>query len=488
MTTPAGTYVKSVSFYINGAWDKPTGRRTQPVMNPATGEVLAEVPMATDEDVDAAVRTAHEAYLKWRETPVIDRVQVLYRYKALLEAHQGDVAQVLTSENGKTLDDAKAEVRRGIQMVEVACGMPSLMMGDSLNDVATGIDCKTVRQPIGVCAGITPFNFPAMVPMWMYPFAIACGNAFVLKPSEQVPLTPSLAIDLLHEAGLPAGVLNLVHGDKAAVDALLHHPLVKAISFVGSTPVAKYIYSTAAGEGKRVQALGGAKNHMVVMPDADMPRTVEAIIGSAFGAAGERCLAGSVLVAVAEAGDKVTKLLVDRVRNMRVGDGSLAGVEMGPLISSDHATRVARYIQRGISEGAVPLCDGRKLRTEQGGYFLGPTIFDHAKPQMSIANDEIFGPLLTVIRVETLDDAIRVVNRSPFGNASSIFTTNGGAAREFSSRVEAGMVGINVGVAAPMAFFPFAGWKQSFFGDLHAHGKDAIAFYTEQKVIMSRWF
>jgi malonate-semialdehyde dehydrogenase (acetylating)/methylmalonate-semialdehyde dehydrogenase len=487
MSGTAGTYVKSVSFFLNGAWEKPSGRRTRPVLNPATGEVLAEVPMAAVEDVDRAVATAHEAYLQWRDVPVVDRVQVLYRYKALLESHQSDLAQVLTSENGKTLDDARAEVRRGIQMVEVACGMPSLMMGDALNDVAAGIDCKTVRQPIGVCAGITPFNFPAMVPMWMFPFAIACGNAFILKPSEQVPLTPSLAVDLLHEAGLPAGVLNLIHGDKTAVDALLAHPLVKAVSFVGSTPVARYIYATAAAEGKRVQALGGAKNHLVVMPDADMDRAAEAIIGSAFGAAGERCLAGSVLVAVGEAGDVIVRRLMRRVREMRVGDGSLAGVEMGPLISSEHATRVARYIQRGISEGAVALCDGRTLRPEQGGFFLGPTIFDHATPQMSIANDEIFGPVLTVIRAETLEEAIRIVNRSPYGNASSIFTSSGAAAREYSSRVEAGMVGINVGVAAPMAFFPFAGWKQSFFGDLHAHGKDAVAFYTEQKVIISRW-
>lgn len=488
MSGTAGTYVKSVAFFLNGAWEKPNGRRTRPVLNPASGEVLAEVPLASEEDVDRAVASAHQAYLKWRELPVVDRVQVLYRYKALLESHQADLAQVLTSENGKTLEDARAEVRRGIQMVEVACGMPSLMMGDALNDVSAGIDCKTVRQPIGVCAGITPFNFPAMVPMWMFPFAIACGNAFVLKPSEQVPLTPSLAIDLLHEAGLPAGVLNLIHGDKTAVDALLAHPLVKAVSFVGSTAVAKYVYASAAAQGKRVQALGGAQNHLVVMPDADMDRAADAIMGSAFGAAGERCLAGSVLVAVGQAADAILPRLLRRARDLRVGDGSKAGVDMGPLISSEHATRVARYIQRGISEGAVPLCDGRALRTEQGGFFLGPTILDHATPQMSVANEEIFGPVLAVIRVGTLEEAIRIVNRSPYGNASSIFTSSGAAAREYSSRVEAGMVGINVGVAAPMAFFPFAGWKQSFFGDLHAHGKDAVAFYTEQKVIMSRWF
>jgi malonate-semialdehyde dehydrogenase (acetylating)/methylmalonate-semialdehyde dehydrogenase len=479
--------VKSVSFYVNGEWTKPAGRATLPVHNPATGEVLAEVPLATAADVDHAVDAAHAGYLKWRDVPVVDRVQVLYRYKALLEAHHLDLAAMLTAENGKTLDDAKAEVRRGIQMVEVACGMPSLMMGDSLNDVAAGIDCKTIRQPLGVCVGVTPFNFPAMVPMWMYPFAIACGNAFILKPSERVPLTPSFAVDLLHEAGLPAGVMTLLHGDKMAVDTMLHHPLVKAVSFVGSTPVAKYIYASAATEGKRVQALGGAKNHLVVMPDADVAKTVEAIIGSAFGAAGERCLAGSVMVLV-DGAEPVLDALLARVHGMQVGDGTKPGVEMGPLITTEHAGRVAGHIQRGISEGAVALTDGRGLRNSMGGYFVGPTILDHAHPDMSVACDEIFGPVLTVLRVPTLEDAIETVNRSRYGNASSIFTGSGGAAREYSSRVEAGMVGVNIGVAAPMAFFPFAGWKQSFFGDLHAHGKDAVAFYTEQKVIMSRWF
>jgi len=338
-----------------------------------------------------------------------------------------------------------------------------------------------------VCAGITPFNFPAMVPMWMHPFAIACGNTFVLKPSEKVPLTPTRSIELLHDAGLPAGVLNLVHGGREAVDALLHHPLVKAVSFVGSTPVAKYIYATAAAEGKRVQALGGAKNHLVVMADADMPKTVEAIIGSAFGAAGERCLAGSVLVPVGDAAGPLLDLLVKRTRNLAVGDGEKSGVEMGPLVTSDHCNRVAGYIEKGLAEGATPLVDGRE-RKSAGGFFLGPTIFDNVTPQMTIAREEIFGPVLSVIRVKTLDDAINLVNGSPFGNATAIFTQNGKSAREYSSRIEVGMVGVNVGVAAPMAFFPFAGWKNSFFGDLHAHGKDAVSFYTEQKVIMSRWF
>ena len=479
--------VKGVSYYVNGVWEKPVDRETTIVRNPASGEALAEVPMATESDVDRAVRTAHEAFLKWRDVPVVDRVQVLYRYKQLLEENQDDLAGILTSENGKTRPDAKAEVRRAIQMVEVACGMPSLMMGDSLNDVAAGIDCHTIRQPIGVCVGITPFNFPAMVPMWMAPFAIACGNSFILKPSEKVPLTPSFAIDLLHEAGLPPGVLNLIHGDKTAVDALLHHPQVAAISFVGSTPVAKVIYSTAAREGKRVQALGGAKNHLVVMPDANLPKTVDAIMGSAFGAAGERCLAGSVLVPVGEVAEPLLKLLVEKTKAMKVGDGSEDGTDMGPVITKEHAERIKNYIHRGVSQGAVALVDGREAEVEGDGYFVGPTILDKVSSEMTVACDEIFGPVLSVVRVDTLDDAIALVNSSEFGNSSSIFTGSGQAAREYSAQVEAGMVGVNVGVAAPMAFFPFAGWKSSFFGDLHAHGKDAVNFYTEQKVIMSRW-
>ena len=478
--------VQNVGFYVNGAWETPDSA-AQPITNPATGAVVARLAYAAAADVDRAVRAAHQAFQQWRAVPVVDRVQPLYRFKALLEKHAAELAATLTRENGKTADDARAEVRRAIQMVEVACGMPSLMMGDSLNDVAAGLDCKTVREPIGVCAGITPFNFPAMVPVWMYPFAIACGNTFVLKPSEKVPLTPSRAIELLHDSGLPAGVLNLIHGGKEAVEALLHHPLVRGVSFVGSTPVARSIYAAAAAEGKRVQALGGAKNHLVVMPDADMPKTVEAIISSAFGAAGERCLAGSVLVAVGDAAEPLLALLTTRTRSLTVGDGSQPGVEMGPLVTGDHAKRVAGYIEKGVAEGATPLCDGREFQNLRG-FFLGPTIFDHVTPQMTIAREEIFGPVLSVIRVPSLEDAIALVNRSPFGNATSIFTASGKAAREYSSRIEAGMVGINVGVAAPMAFFPFAGWKNSFFGDLHAHGKDAVAFYTEQKVIMTRWF
>jgi malonate-semialdehyde dehydrogenase (acetylating) / methylmalonate-semialdehyde dehydrogenase len=480
--------VETISFYVNGQWESAGNRKLAPVTNPATGLEIAQVAYATTADVDRVAKAAHAAYVKWRDVPVVDRVQPLYRYKTLLEKHHHEMAATLTTENGKTIDDARAEVRRGIQMVEVACGMPTLMMGDSLNDVSTGIDSHTIRQPIGVCTGITPFNFPAMVPMWMWPFAIAAGNAFILKPSEKVPMTPTLAAKLLDEAGLPPGVFNLIHGDKEAVDALLHHPLVRAVSFVGSTPVARYIYKTAAAEGKRVQALGGAKNHLVVMADAHMPKTVENIISSAFGAAGERCLAGSVLVPVGDAAEPLLKLLVEKVNAMPVGDGIHEGVGMGPLVTKEHRDRVAGYIDKGVEEGAKPILDGRETKPKGAGFFLGATIFDNVTPDMTIAKDEIFGPVLSVIRVNTLDEAIELVNSSPFGNATAIFTGSGKAAREYSSRVEAGMVGINVGVAAPMAFFPFAGWKNSFFGDLHAHGKDAVMFYTEQKVLMIRWF
>ena len=485
---PAESSLQTVSFYVNGKFTSAEGRPVMPVTNPASGAEIAQVAYASSEDVNRTVELAHAAYLKWREVPVVDRVQPLYRYKALLEKHANDLASALTMENGKTADDSRAEVRRAIQMVEVACGMPTLLMGDSLNDVAPGIDSHTIRQPIGVCVGITPFNFPAMVPMWMWPFAIACGNSFILKPSEKVPITPTMATTLLHEAGLPAGVFNLLHGDKIAVDALLHHPLVRAVSFVGSTPVAKYIYTTAAAEGKRVQALGGAKNHLVVMPDANLEKTVEAIIGSAFGAAGERCLAGSVLVPVGEVADRLLKLLTEKVKAIKIGDGVDQGTDMGPVVSNDHKARIESYIEKGVAEGARPVLDGREAGRNRGGFFVGPTIFDEVRPDMTIAREEIFGPVLSVIRVATLDDAIALVNNSRFGNATSIFTSSGKAAREYSARAEVGMIGVNVGVAAPMAFFPFAGWKNSFFGDLHAHGKDAVMFYTEQKVLMTRWF
>jgi malonate-semialdehyde dehydrogenase (acetylating) / methylmalonate-semialdehyde dehydrogenase len=482
------TSVRTLKFYVNGKWETADGASTHPVTNPATGEVIAQVPYATAAQVDRVARLAHEAFLKWREVPVVDRVQIFYRYKTLLEKHAEDVARVLSTENGKTFDDAKTEVRRAIQMVEVACGMPTLMMGDSLENVSRGIDSISIRQPIGVCVGITPFNFPAMVPMWMFPFAIACGNSFILKPSEKVPMTPARTAELLHDAGLPEGVYNLIHGDKVAVDALMQHPLVRAVSFVGSSPVAKYVYEQSAKYGKRVQALGGAKNHLVVMPDADLEKSVEAIMSSAFGAAGERCLAGSVLVPVGEVAEPLLNLLVSKAKSMQVGDGMQPGVEMGPVVTGDHRNKIVGYIEKGVAEGAQALCDGRDAGKGSDGFFVGPTIFDNVTPQMTIAKEEIFGPVLSVIRVKSLDDAIDLVNGSKFGNTTSIFTGDGKAARDYASRIECGMVGVNIGVAAPMAFFPFSGWKQSFFGDLHAHGKDAVGFYTEQKVVMTRWF
>jgi malonate-semialdehyde dehydrogenase (acetylating) / methylmalonate-semialdehyde dehydrogenase len=482
------TAVKTVPFYVDGKWELPGNRLLHPIHNPATGQVIARVPYATADDVDRAARAAHAAFLKWREVPVVDRVQIFYRYKELLEKNAEEIALILTTENGKTLDDARGSVRRSIQMVEVACGMPSLMQGHSLENISRGIDCQTIRQPLGVCAGISPFNFPAMVPMWMFPFAIACGNSFILKPSEKVPMTPTRTAQLLHDAGVPAGVFNLVHGDKVSVDALLKHPLIRAISFVGSSPVAKYVYQTAAAEGKRVQALGGAKNHLVVMPDAHVEKSVEAIMSSAFGAAGERCLAGSVLVAVGNV-EPLLAHLAKKTRELTIGDGAQAETGMGPLVTADHRRKVVGYIDKGEAEGATMVCDGRqKLTPDEKGYFVGPTIFDNVRPDSTIAREEIFGPVLSVIHVKDLDEAIELVNSSSFGNTTTIYTADGKTAREYGNRVEVGMVGVNMAVAAPMAFFPFAGWKNSFYGDLHAHGRDAISFYTEQKVLMTRWF
>src|SRR3984957_6141366 len=389
--------VRTLQFYVNGKWENSEGA-SHPVTNPAIGEVIANVPYATAAEVDRVAKLADAAFLKWREVPVVDRVQVLYRYKTLLDKNTDDVARILSTENGKTFSDAQASVRRAIQMVEVACGMPSLMMGDSLENVSRGIDSQSIRQPLGVCAGITPFNFPAMVPMWMFPFAIACGNSFILKPSEKVPLTPTRTCELLHEAGIPEGVFNLIHGDKVSVDALLAHPLIRAISFVGSSPVAKHVYETSAKHGKRVQALGGAKNHLVVMADADMDKSVDAIMSSAFGAAGERCLAGSVLVPVGEAAEPLLKKLVAAAKALKVGYSLQPEVGMGPLVTGEHRNKVAGYIEKGVAEGAEPLCDGRKARAGQkagegsDGFFLGPTIFDHVKPGMSIARGEVFGP------------------------------------------------------------------------------------------------
>jgi malonate-semialdehyde dehydrogenase (acetylating)/methylmalonate-semialdehyde dehydrogenase len=477
--------------FIGGEWRPARTSSTDTVFNPATGEEIARVPLCGAGDVDAAVQAAAHAFSSWRDTPVPDRVQYLFRFKHLLEENFAELAREVTRENGKTIEDARGEVRRGIEVVDFACGMATLMMGETAEQIARGIDSYSVRVPLGVVGGICPFNFPAMIPMWMAPIAIAAGNTFVLKPSERTPISASLLLDLLSRAGLPGGVVNLVHGAREAVDSLLAHPEVRAISFVGSAPVARYVYEQAAAHGKRVQALAGAKNHLLVMADADLPLTAKAILSSAFGAAGQRCLAGSVVVAVGDIGDTLVASLCARASDLRLGDGLQEDTAIGPLVRSDARTRICGYVEKGLREGARLVLDGRAARPataeSRDGFFAGPSIFDHVHPEMVIAREEIFGPVLSVIRARDLDEAIAIANRSRFGNAASIFTRSGEAARRFRTRIEAGMVGINVGVAAPMAFFPFAGWKGSFFGDLHATGKDAVRFYTETRVVVERW-
>ena len=447
------------------------------------------MPLCRATEVNEAVRAAREAFPAWRETPVILRARILFRFKALLEEHFDDIARIVTQENGKLLDEARGSLRRGMENVEHACGMPTLMMGDTLEDVAAGIDCEYMRQPMGVFAAVTPFNFPAMVPLWFYPYAIAAGNTFVLKPSEQVPLSQLRIAELLQQAGLPDGVFNIVHGGKDAVDALLRHPDVAGVSFVGSSPVARYIYRTAAEHGKRVQALGGAKNHMIVMPDADIDRAVSIISESAFGCAGQRCLAGSVVIGTGKSYDLLREKLIAAARGLRLGNGLDAGVTMGPLVSQKHRERVMGYIETGVSEGAKLAVDGRAATVTQypRGAFLGATVFDDVESGMKIGREEIFGPVAAVTRADSLDDAIARIRQSEFANAVSIFTTSGKVAREFRYRVGVSMIGVNIGVAAPMAFFPFGGTKGSFFGDLKAHGKDSVEFFTDKKVVISRW-
>ncbi len=480
---------RELQNYVGGAWVESSAADRLDVTNPWDGSVLATVPMSNAADLDAAVAAARAALPEWRAVNVIERARRLFALRELLMDRREELAASVTTELGKTIGDARAEVGRMIEMVECACAVPTTMQGRVLEDVARGVDCETVRQPVGVCAAIAPFNFPAMVPFWFLPFAIACGNAFILKPSEQVPMTQQIAFEALHELGLPAGVVNLVNGGREVVEGILDHAGIDAVSFVGSAPVARIVYSRAAASGKRVQALGGAKNHMIAMPDAVVPRAVEGIIGSAFGAAGQRCMAGSVLVTVGEAAELVLPPLVDAASALRVGDGHDESTDVGPLVSAAACERVRGWIERGIEEGAEPLLDGRE-KDEVGGThsMLGPTILDRVTPRMAVAREEIFGPVLSVIRVETLDEAIDVVNASDFGNGMSIFTESGAAARKVRARVEAGMVGVNIGVAAPVAFFPFSGWKDSFLGDLHAHGPDAVEFFTRKKTVTSRFF
>jgi len=470
---------------IGGEWMPGTSTDVSQVINPATGEVLADVPLADASDVNKAVEAASAAFPAWRETPPQDRIQYLFRFRQALETHFEEVARLITMENGKTLTESRAEMRRAVENVEVACGIPTLMQGYNLEDVARGIDEIMIRQPLGVVAAIVPFNFPAMVPLWFLPYAIACGNTFILKPSERVPLSSRRLVELLHETGLPKGVVNLVTGAKPAVDALLDHPAVRAISFVGSTPVARYIYARGAQSGKRVQCQGGAKNHVVVLPDADFESTVKIVGDSAFGCAGQRCLAVSVAITVGQATKPFQEAMVDLAANIHVGNGLEPGVEMGPVISQQSKTRIERLIEE---EAAGVLLDGRKAQVNGGkGYFLKPTVIAGSGPESELAKTEIFGPVLTLEHAKDIDQAIEMVSRNPYGNASSIFTSSGAAARKFRYAAPTGNVGVNIGVAAPMAYFPFSGWKDSFLGVLHGQGHDAVEFYTDKKVVIERW-
>lgn len=484
--------VVECQLYVGGKWSVPAGRESGAVYNPSRGGVIANVPMCGAAEVSAAAAAAAEAFPAWRDTPPNDRAQVLFRLKILLEDAFDELCLGISTEHGKTLSEARGDLRRGIEVVEYACGVPTLLMGESLENIARGIDCHTDRHPLGVVAGICPFNFPALVPMWMWPIAIACGNTFILKPSEKVPLTMQRVVALLEKAGLPPGVLNIVHGGRECVDALLEHPDVKAVSFVGSTPVAREIHRKGVARGKRVQAAGGAKNFIVLMPDADVDRTVEAVKDGAFGCAGERCMAGSTAVAVGEAAERLLPPLADLVASMKVGPTDVrdSQPDMGAVISSGHRDRVAGLIAEGESAGAKLLTDGRAVRVDDApeGFYLGPTLIDRVAPDNPLMRTEVFGPVLAVMRAETLDEAVAEANRQSFGNGAAIFTNSGKAAREFRRRVSAGMVGINVAVPAPLAYFPFTGWNDSFFGDLHIQGKEGVEFYTQRKTTTTRWF
>jgi malonate-semialdehyde dehydrogenase (acetylating)/methylmalonate-semialdehyde dehydrogenase len=481
--------LETLPHWIAGKRCGGSGTRSGPVYDPATGRVRKRVAFADARDVDAAVTAASAALPAWRDAPLLRRARVLQRYLQLLQADQPHLARLVTDEHGKTLPDAMGSVQRGMEVVEFACGVPHLLKGEYSENVGTAVDCHSVRQPVGVCAGITPFNFPAMVPMWMYPVAITCGNTFILKVSEKVPSTALRLAELFTEAGLPDGVFNVVHGDREAVEAILAHPGIGAVSFVGSTPIARHIYETCARNGKRVQALGGAKNHAVVLPDADLEPTAEALIGAAYGSAGERCMAISVVVAVGTAGDPLVRLLADKARAIRIGPGEAPGVDMGPLITPEHRDRVAGYVAKGVEEGAMLVVDGRTAQVggHESGFFLGASLFDHVTAGMTIYREEIFGPVLAVLRVQTLDQAIALVNANPYANGVALFTASGGAARRFENEVEVGMVGINVPIPVPVSFFSFGGWKASLFGDLHMHGMEGIKFFTRTKVVTTRW-
>ncbi|TSA10353.1 MAG: CoA-acylating methylmalonate-semialdehyde dehydrogenase [Betaproteobacteria bacterium] len=491
MSIPNETAVTQsvVPLWINGAAATSSSARSGAVTNPASGKVIRKVSFANEEDIDAAVKAATRALADWGSAPPLRRARVMQKFLSLMQANQKELARLVSEEHGKTLPDALGSVQRGIEVIEFACGIPHLLKGEYTENAGTGVDCHTLRQPVGVCAGITPFNFPAMVPLWMFPVAIACGNTFILKPSEKVPSTSMRMAELFSEAGLPDGVFNVVHGDKEAVDAILGHPGIQAVSFVGSTPIAKYIYETCARNGKRVQALGGAKNHAVVLPDADLEFTADALIGAAYGSAGERCMAISAVVAVGASGDPLVKLLKEKAAKIKVGPGDGEGVEMGPLVTQAHRDKVAGYVDSGVAEGATLVLDGRnrKVAGYENGFFIGTTLFDRVTPGMKIYQDEIFGPVLVVLRADTMEAAIALVNANPYGNGTAIFTNSGGAARRFEEEIQVGMVGVNVPIPVPMAFYSFGGWKNSLFGDLHVHGAEGVKFYTRTKVVTTRW-
>jgi malonate-semialdehyde dehydrogenase (acetylating) / methylmalonate-semialdehyde dehydrogenase len=497
VTWSLGLVLREVGFamrvlenYIGGNWVRSSGTTLLDVKNPATGEVLAEVPLSTAADVDRAVQAAQAAFPAWSATPAPQRARYLFKLREIFDAHRDEIAAICTSEHGKTLLESKNDFGRGIENVEHAAGIPTLMMGQGLEDVATGIDCATVRQPLGVFAAVTPFNFPPMVPLWFLPYAIATGNTFILKPSEQVPLTQQRIFQLIEQVGLPPGVVNLVNGGRDVVNGVCSHKDIAGVSFVGSSAVARHVYKTCADVGKRVQALGGAKNFLLVMPDAEPTKSIANVAESIFGCSGQRCLAGGVVVAVGDAYERVREGLLRQAKAIVLGDGSKPGVTMGPVISAAHRDRVLSYIEKGVQEGAKLALDGRGATVDgcPGGYWIGPTVFEDVQPGMVIATEEIFGPVACLMRARDLDEAIAIANRSEYGNAASIYTTSGGAARAFQHRIGAGMVGVNIGVAAPMAFFPFGGQKGSFFGDLKAHGPTAVDFYTERKIVITRWF
>jgi malonate-semialdehyde dehydrogenase (acetylating) / methylmalonate-semialdehyde dehydrogenase len=489
LESPAQTRegVARISHWIGGRLLPGESGRSGPVWNPATGQQTGEVDFATTEEVDAAVQAAKDAFPSWRATSLSRRQELLFRIRQLVRDRHEDIAKILTAEHGKVLSDAKGEVQRGLEVIEFACGIPTLLKGGFTEQASTGIDVYQIRQPVGVVAGITPFNFPVMVPMWMWAPAIACGNTFVLKPSEKDPSASMYVAELLKEAGLPDGVYNVVHGDKVAVDAILEHPEISAISFVGSTPIARYIYENGTKRGKRVQALGGAKNHMIVLPDADIDMAADAAVSAAYGSAGERCMAVSHVVAVGDVGDRIVEAIKQRLPKIKVGNGMEPDVEMGPLITREHRDKVASYLDSGPEQGAKLVADGRENAPDGDGFFLGVSLLDEVTTEMDAYKDEIFGPVLGITRVDTYDEALRMVNENPYGNGTAIFTRDGGVARQFQFDVQAGMVGINVPIPVPVAYYSFGGWKNSLFGDRHIYGPEGIDFYTRSKVVTSRW-